>query len=310
MRILVLGAGAMGGYFGGRLVEAGADVTFLVRPPRAEQLRRSGLIVASPMGDIRRPVTVITRDELDRTYDLVLLSCKAYDLGSAIESIRPAVGPETQILPVLNGLRHLDDLDAAFGPLRVLGGLASVTLALTADGVVQHLRPFHLFIFGPRAPSQQAACETFLTYCRGFDAKLSSTILLDMWEKLVLIAALAGTTCLMRGSLCDFLKLPGGEALMLTMIEEGSRVAAAAGYPPRPSSLSLTRSLLTDRESTMAASMLRDIEAGRQTEADHILGDLLRRGAEAGIETPLLALAYLHLQAYAARRDREAGAGT
>lgn len=297
----------MGGYFGGRLAEAGADITFLVRSRRAEQLRRNGLIVASPMGDIHRPVTAITRDELDSTYDLILLSCKAYDLGSAIESIRPAVGPQSQILPVLNGLSHLDDLDAAFGPLRVMGGLASVTLTLTADGVVQHLRPFHLFIFGPRAPSQQDACEALLKFCSGFDAKLSDTILLDMWEKLVLIAALAGTTCLMRSSLCDFLKLPGGEALMLAMIEEGCRVAAAEGHPPRPAPLSLTRSLLTDRESTMAASMLRDIEAGRQTEADHILGDLLRRGAEAGIDTPLLALAYLHVRAYAARRDREAG---
>jgi 2-dehydropantoate 2-reductase len=297
----------MGGYFGGRLAEAGADVTFLVRPRRAEQLRRCGLMVASPVGDIHQTVAVITRDELDCAYELILLSCKAYDLGSAIESIRPAVGPATQVLPVLNGLSHLDDLDAAFGPLRVMGGLASVTLTLTPEGVVQHLRPFHLFIFGPRAPSQQAVCEAFLPLCSGFDAKLSDSILLDMWEKLVLIAALAGTTCLMRSSLCDFLKLSGGEALMVAMIGEGSRVAEAAGYPPRPASLSLMRSLLTDRDSTMAASMLRDIEAGRQTEADHILGDLLRRGAEAGIDTPLLALAYLHLQAYAARRDREAG---
>ncbi len=114
MRILILGAGATGGYFGGRLAKAGVDVTFLVRPRRREQLIRDGLKIESPTGDVATPVTAVTRDEIAGAFDVIILSAKAYDLTTAIEAIRPAVGEATLVLPLLNGLRHLDDLDAVF----------------------------------------------------------------------------------------------------------------------------------------------------------------------------------------------------
>src|SRR5437016_3528209 len=122
-RFLVLGAGGVGGYFGGRLAEAKADVTFLVRPARAAALNEHSLVIESPLGDLRLPVRAATADSLGGVFDIVLLAAKAYDLDQAVAAIRPAVGSETAILPVLNGLGHLDRLDEAFGPDRVLGGV-------------------------------------------------------------------------------------------------------------------------------------------------------------------------------------------
>src|SRR5215467_10574678 len=126
MRVLVLGAGAVGGYFGGRLAEASRDVTFLVRPARAEVLKREALGVESPLGNFRVPVKVATADTIAGPYDLILLTTKHYDLDAAIEAVRPGVGPQTAILPLLNGLVHLDRLAAAFGPEGILGGVAFV----------------------------------------------------------------------------------------------------------------------------------------------------------------------------------------
>ena len=215
MNILVLGAGTIGGYYGGRLAEAGAEVTFLVRPGRAAQLTRDGLVVESPVGDIRRQVAIVDAASLTPTFDVVILTCKAYDLDSAIEAIRPAMGPATVILPLLNGLSHLDRLDAAFGPERVLGGLAQITGLLGADGTIHHLSPLHRLVFGPRQPGQEDVCRRLFAVMEkaSFDAALSEQVLQDMWEKHAFIATLAGATCLMRAAVCDIsLSTPSGSA--------------------------------------------------------------------------------------------------
>src|SRR5262245_24088984 len=135
MRFLVVGAGATGCYFGSRLLEAGRDVTFLVRPARAERLAATGLTIASPAGNItlRSPPTVLAA-ELRAPFDVVILSCKAYDLDGAIESFAPAVGPDTAVVPLLNGMRHLDVLDARFGVDRVLGGNCFISAKLQEGG--------------------------------------------------------------------------------------------------------------------------------------------------------------------------------
>src|SRR5262245_66324332 len=137
MRFLVVGAGAMGGYFGGRLLVAGRDVTFLVRPARAARLAATGLTICSPAGDVHlpSPPTVLSSDIRD-PFDVVILSCKAYDLGGAIDSVASAVGPGTVIIPLLNGMRHLDDLDARFGQERVLGGACFFPAAVAERGRV------------------------------------------------------------------------------------------------------------------------------------------------------------------------------
>src|SRR5436305_1971639 len=122
MRILVLGAGAIGGYFGGRLAEAGVDVTFLVRPQRQRRLAEDGLVIRSPAGDINRKAETVLAGDIRSLYDVVLLTCKAYDLDAALHAIAPAMGPKSVIIPMLNGLLHLDILIKRFGRERVMGG--------------------------------------------------------------------------------------------------------------------------------------------------------------------------------------------
>ncbi len=308
MRVLVLGAGATGGYFGGRMVEAGCDVTFLVRPARAALLQANGLVVESALGDIRTPVRTVTTDTMGDGWDVVLLSCKAFDLEDAIESVAGAVGAQTRVLPVLNGLAHLDRLDARFGAARVLGGLCAIAATLTRDGVVRHLNRAHTFVFGARSDDQQDFCqELFADVGRAkVDCRRSDAIILEMWEKWVMLATLAASTCLMRAPVGDIMAAPGGEDFVTGLLDEIQAIATANGNASRPKPLATARKLLTEPGSGFAASMLRDVEGGGRIEADHIIGDLLRRGTAAGVDAPRLRIAYAHVKAYEARRAREA----
>jgi 2-dehydropantoate 2-reductase len=300
MRILILGAGATGGYFGGRLAQAGVDVTFLVRPRRREQLARDGIKIESPGGDVATPVTAVTRDEITGTFDAIILSAKAYDLAPSIEAIRPAVGETTLVLPLLNGLRHLDDLDAAFGNARVLGGTCHISAVLEDDGRIRHLGPFASLTQGPRIPEQQeGSAELHDELSRGgFEARRSDDVIGAMWEKWVLLATLAGSTCLIRASIGEIVRADTGALLISNMLDECCAVAAASGHAPRSVAMSIVRPTLTDPQSNISASMLRDIQRGGKIEADHIIGDLVRRGRDHGVPTPLLEIAYVHLQAY------------
>ena len=308
MRILVLGAGGIGGYFGGRLAEAGADVTFLVRPGRAEQLARDGLVVKSPLGEIQRAVRFVTTESLadDGRYDVLLLTCKAYDLEAAIATIAPAVAAGAAIVPLLNGMRHLDRLDLAFGRAAVLGGECQIAATLTPSGEVQHLNKFAALFLGSRAPGQdRIATELAAAGATAkFDLRLSDDILQDMWEKYVMLATMAGMTCLMRGSVGDIMQADDGEALTLEMLEECDLVAHAAGHRCRDDFLARSRALLTERGSSFAASMLRDVERGGPTEAAHVVGDMLARAREAGLPSRMLGVAWCHLQTHEARRPR------
>jgi len=313
MRILVLGAGGTGGYFGGRLTQAGADVTFLVRPARAARLREHGLEIRSPLGDVRFPIQVITADEAaDQANpwghaDLVLLSCKAYDLDDAIAAIRPVVGERTVVLPVLNGLAHLERLDAAFGESRVLGGLCHISAASAPDGAVLHLNPLHSITFGERTPHAprertQAIKDVFAT--AQFDSVLAENVMQDMWEKFVFITSLASMTCLMRASVGEIVATNEGRALNEAMFAACEAVSAASGYPVRAQARTRGLEFLTKAGSPMTASMLRDLEAGGRVEADQIVGDMLRRGRALNTDVSLLRVAYAHLQAYEQRRLR------
>jgi len=307
MRILVVGAGAIGGYFGGRLLQSGRDVTFLVRPKRASELAENGLILKSPRGDVTlaNPATVLS-NTLSQNYDLVLLSCKAYDLEEAVEAFAPAVGPATLILPLLNGMSHLDILDDRFGPAAVLGGQCVIAVTLDAERAVHHLNDAHALSFGERGGETsdrlgqvaEALCDA------GFDARQSDSILYDMWEKWIFLASLASINCLMRASIGEILSVPKGEDLIRTLFEECRAIAGSAGYPPRAAFLERTFAMFTAKSSPLTASMLRDLEAGGRIEADHIIGDLLRRrtaiGRAPGVS--LLRTAYVHMKTYEARR--------
>ncbi len=310
MRILVVGAGALGGYFGGRLKEAGRDVTFLVRPRRAEQLAKTGLVIRSPRGDvtIAQPPTILA-DKLRTPFDLILLSCKAYDLPSAIDSFAPAVGPNTAILPLLNGMKHMDLLSARFGAGAVLGGQCIISATLDAEGRVIHLNDLHFLSFGEQNRAQSARTTAIAAALSGagFEAHLATAILQEMWEKWAFIAAAAGISCLMRGAFGDIVAAGAGK-FATDMFVECCTVAAANGFAPGEVAIKRSRGMLTAPGSPIAASMLRDIEHGAPIEADHIVGDLLQRGGKGAGAYPLLQIAYAHLRTYEARREREKSA--
>ncbi len=311
MRILVVGAGAVGGYFGGRLLEAGCNVTFLVRPKRAAQLAENGLVIKSRFGNValKAPPTV-QASELHRDFDLIVLSCKAYDLDAAIDSFAPAMGPGTAILPLLNGMRHLDLLDERFGAARVLGGQCLISAKLDDRGSILHLNDSHLLTFGERKGNRSPRIDGIAAEIgkAKFELRASSVILLEMWEKWVFLATLAAITCLMRSAIGD-IEAAGGARLALDLLEECRSSAASAGFAPRAEFLERTRSTVTAPGSLLTASMLRDIEAGAPIEADHILGDLVRRGNRVlNAGRSLLRLAYMHLKAYESRRNREKAA--
>ncbi|OOG57420.1 2-dehydropantoate 2-reductase [Rhodanobacter sp. C03] len=311
MRILIVGAGAIGGYFGGRLLQHGRDVTFLVREARAEALARTGLVLRSATGDanLAAPPTVLARD-LRRPYDLVLLSCKAYALEQVLADIAPAVGPHTSILPLLNGMRHLDLLDARFGAERVLGGQCVIAATLDVDGVVQHLNQSHSLTFGERDGSASGRMQTItqMLTAAAFDARPSQTILQDMWDKWMFLATLAGVTCLMRAPVGDIVAAPGGTAVMLGLLEECRAVAERSGHAPGEATLQRARGVLTEAGSSLTASMLRDLQQGHAIEADHVIGDMLVRAEHLHGEHVLLAAVYAHLKAYEAGRVRTSAA--
>jgi 2-dehydropantoate 2-reductase len=301
MRILVVGAGAIGGYFGGRMLQAGADVTFLVRPKRAAELAAAGLVIKSPLGDVTlKNPPAVQADKLTEQFDVVLLSCKAFDLEDAIKSFAPAVRPDTAIIPLLNGLKHLDVLDKKFGRERVLGGLCAIAVTLNEKREVVHLQPLQSLSFGERdgtiSDRVRAIAEVFAT--GNFGSKASEEIILEMWEKWVFLASLAAATCLMRASVGNILAAPGGKDFVLGMLDECSAIAAAEGHAPRAPFLERTKGMLTAEGSQMTASMFRDIKAGAPVEADHVIGDLVARADAAKVPVPKLRTAYTHLKAY------------
>lgn len=303
MRVLMVGAGATGGFFGARLAQAGRDVTFLVRPGRAAALRASGLQVLSPHGDFSICPQLITAAELDRPFDLIILTVKAYALEQALADIAPAVGSHTVILPVLNGLLHYDRIAERFGAQAVIGGVCKIITTLDEQGrIVQSARLNELFygeLDGRRSERLARIDETLAN--AGFKTRWSEDIQLDLWEKWLLLASMGCINCLMRGTIGEVASTPAGLAFSNAMIDELTQVARVAGSAPSDAYVEQTRERLTLKDSTQTSSMYRDLHAGLPIEADHIIGDLLARARQAKVATPLLAAVYAHLSVYQQR---------
>ena len=304
MRVLVLGAGATGAYFGARLIQSGCAVSFLVRPARAELLRRDGLRVHSPQGDFAGGADVLTTLPATAKFDLILLACKAYDLDTALAAIAPAVGPDSRVLPLLNGLRHLDLLDLAFGANRVLGGLCHISVALQPDGSVLHLGQLHRLTFGARTPDARLDALAPALLAAPAEVRRSERIIDVMWEKFAFLATLAAMTCLMRGTVGEIVATPDGAALARRCYAEACAVAAAAGHSVAETAQAEAMTILTTPASPLKASMLRDLQRGATTECEHIIGDLIGRGAAHGVDMPLLRAAAAHLRVYELGRGR------
>lgn len=309
MRFLVVGAGALGGYFGGRLLNAGQDVTFLLRERRAAQLAETGLRIRSPLGDLHIPSPPhLLSAQIEAPFDVVIVGCKAYDLDSTMESFAAAVGPDTVILPLLNGMAHIDRLKARFGAQHVLGGLCMISATLDDAGTVLHLNDLHGLSYGEldgsRSPRIDAIEAAFST--AHFTGKATSHIVHEMWEKWVFIATAAGITSLMRSTVGDYIAAGAGD-LALQLLDECAAVATANGFEPCAAALERSHAILTQAGSPISASMAKDIERGARIEADQLIGDLLARApaADSGKRLTMLRVVQAHLASYEARRSRE-----
>jgi len=300
MRILVVGAGAVGGYFGALLANAKRDVTFLVRARRAEEIKENGLQILSPRGDLTLHPKTITADQIREPYDVILLGVKSYGLPAAIHDFAPAVGPGTMILPVLNGMRHMDLLAARFGEQAVLGGVCLVATEVDQQGRIRQLADFQKLTYGElNGGTTPRLQELDQTLCgAGFDAGISTHILHDMWEKWVQIATVGAITCLLRGNIGEVVAIPGGAALCTSILGEGSAVASAAGYPPSDAFIARLTADITAPGSPLTSSMYRDLKKGASVEVDTILGDPVEHGRKYGLSTPLLQAAFVNLSIY------------
>jgi 2-dehydropantoate 2-reductase len=235
VKILILGAGAVGGYWGARMHQAGIDVTFLLREKRAETVRRNGLVVKSAKsGDAVLPVKVVTRADDGGPYAVIILACKGYDLPSAIDAIAPVVGAGTTIVPMLNGHIHFATLDARFGKEKVAGGLARISGMLGPNGEILHSGASGVS-FGERdGKAARPALVELDAACRkaGIEGGLNAEINQDLWDKWIMLGSIASMCSAMRGTIGDIMESDEGGAIMAEILDECRKVAAAEGYPP------------------------------------------------------------------------------
>jgi 2-dehydropantoate 2-reductase len=305
VRTLVVGAGATGGYFGGRLAEAGRDVTFLVRPARAAVLADRGLRIHSPAGESVIPVRTVTAGSIDDPYDLIVLAVKSYGLTEAIADLKPAVGPDTVIVPLLNGMRHIDALVEAFGAEHVYGGVCMIAGTLTGEGDIVQLTGLQRLAYGPLegGADPRLAAVTEALSGAGFGSEGTTTITQQMWEKWLFLASLGVVTTLMRSPVGEILAAPGGPAFTDRVVSEAIAIVTAAGHPPREPALTFLRGSITNaRNVPTTSSMYRDMQAGLPVEADAIVGDLVAHAERLGVDAPLYAAAYTNLSVYSRNR--------
>ncbi|WP_392566655.1 ketopantoate reductase family protein [Utexia brackfieldae] len=303
--VLVLGAGGIGGYFGGRLAEAGQAVTFLVRESRQKKLQQNGLTLKSQFGDAHISVKATTASQLNAQYDFIILACKAYDLAAAIESIAPAVGDSTAIIPLLNGVAHIAQLNSRFGAEKVLGGSAKIQVTMSEQGDIVHLNDWCELTFGEQSSEMSPRVQRFqqlFEHAKGVKINAVNDIMQQMWQKLVHLSTAAAMTCMMRASVGEIVRTPAGKTQFLALLDNNAQVASYHGYPPSQAFMTLYQRIFSDPQSTYTTSMLRDIEHHNRIEADHIIGFMLDKSISANMDCLTLQLAYTHVKAYEQRR--------
>ncbi len=303
MRILVVGAGSTGGYFGGRLMQAGRDVTFLVHPLRAEVIRNIGLQILSPHGNVSLTPIVITAREIQSAFDIILLTVKSFSLHEAIEDFAPAVSGSSMILPFLNGMKHVEILKARFGGTSVIGGVCKIAACIDREGRIVQLSPLQELAYGEmdgEVTPRMAQLDSVM-HGGGFDARLSTEIAREMWEKWVLLATLGGVTCLMRGSIGQIVAAPGGTDFTIALLDEVVGLIKQLGCELTQSFIDSSKAMLTQEGSQMTSSMFRDLEQGKHIEKEQIIGDLVTRAQRIGFSTPLMRLVLANLSVYEAK---------
>ncbi|RPE02823.1 ketopantoate reductase family protein [Candidatus Pantoea deserta] len=299
MRILIVGAGATGGYFGARLAQAGRDVTFLVRERRFQQLQKTGLVLRTPQGVEKLQPQLAQAGSLSGVYDLIILTVKSFGLAQAIEDIAPAVGEQTLIMPILNGMRHFDTLRDRFGD-KVIGGLVKINATLGEQGEVVQMTALHQIYYGALDGHNDARLQRVDEALRAASVEtfFTDNIIGELWEKWLLLSTLGAVCCLARGDTQQVLTADGGEALLRAIFSEVLATITADGYQPRPAVTAKIFELLSNPATPMTSSMYRDLTQGYDIEAAQIIGDLVQRAAQNGVSVPLLNAVNVNLQVY------------
>ncbi|MBE7103385.1 2-dehydropantoate 2-reductase [Bacillus cereus] len=300
MRILVLGAGGVGGFFGGRLVEKGEDVTFLVRSKRKQKLEEKGLVIRSVNGDFSFQPKLITKEESTSPFDVILFSTKAYHLNEAITDLKPFVGEDTVIIPLLNGIAHLALLQKEFGEEKVIGGLCFIETTLNSEGDVVQTSAANRLVFGEIKPQDseriQRISKTFAGTKTSF--VLSENILQDMWHKYLFITVMSGVTTLMRAPIGPIRESEGGRDFIRNVFEESMQIMRAFGAPVKDNIVEEHMKTIDKISYDMKSSMQRDMEKGSLIEGEHLQGHLLELAEQFSRDVPLLGVVYQNLKVY------------
>lgn len=306
---MIVGAGAVGGFLAARLVGAGDDVAVLVRPARADGLRRDGLRVHEGSATRTYRPRVLTAPELKPEFDLVVLAVKSDAIGGAIDDVGPAVGPSTAVVPFLNGMRHVEPLVSRFGSA-VLGGVLRIATELEGDGAILVIAPMFEVEIGELGspPGQRVADIAAQFRAAGAEVTLPDDIVGAMWAKWVFIASVGAATSLMRASVGEIVAVPGGTAFSRSILDEAAAAAAAAGHTVSSAALTATEHVLTTEGSATTSSLSRDLMAGHHTEVEPVLGDLVSSADATATPTPLLALAALALRIHNRKLEAANGA--
>ncbi|WP_019392088.1 ketopantoate reductase family protein [Priestia filamentosa] len=305
MKILVVGAGGVGGYFGARLAESGEDVTFLVREKRAKRLREDGLVVKSIHGDIHIQPSLVTK-ETPQIFDVVLLSTKAYHLQEVMEDLTGFVGEETVIVPLLNGFAHVEQLEMKFGAERVSGGLCFIETTLNEHGHIIQTSGVHKITFGERTgvgsermdKLEQAFAKTKAMY------KNSDRVLRDMWNKYLFITTLSSVTTLTRAPIGAVLESKDGEQFVEALMIEIKMVMDAIEAPLSENIVQRHMETMHKQDYGMKSSMQRDMEKELPVEGDHLQGYLLQKAKEQGMRCPYLEAVYQNLKVYEVQKNK------
>jgi 2-dehydropantoate 2-reductase len=301
MRIAVIGAGGVGGAFGAALAKAGADVTFVARGAHLQAMRQHGLRITGGRGEtLLRPAQATDDPASIGPVDLVLFCVKLWDVESAGEAIRPLVGPDTAVIPLQNGVDASERLIPILGAQAVMGGVAQISAAIEAPGVIRQTGTFMRLVFGELDGRITPRGEVFLALCRkaGFEATLSDAILTELWMKFILLATNSGMTALTRRPIGELREDPDIAPYFRSGAEEVAAVGRAKGIALPADAVEKVMAFTRNAPPTMRASMAVDLIRGNRIELPWLSGKVVALGREFGVPTPTHALIYAALKPY------------
>ena len=297
MKILILGAGAIGGFFGAHLMKSGANITFLVREKRKDELKKSGINIFSINGELKVNPKLLDKNLSGQHFDVIILTNKSYDLIESIREIKPYVN-KAVIIPLLNGMAHYEILDKEFGKEKIFGGTAYISTAMNNYGSIQQITSRASIKFGPRTQKNISIAKEFYEICKEteFECDFSDHIELDLWRKYVLIGATAASTVLFQKPLGEICATTYGKRLIIEIHEECKKIVLSKGYDIGIEATNYNLKLITDKDSLLKASMLRDFESGKKTECEHILGYLIELAKRNNVQCNLIKAAHTRIQ--------------